>query len=111
MNLTNIADLCKELAAARSALQSLEADMRILDGVGSHQNLVTLSVNIGSAAKKKIDLVAIGGREVGWTSQQVRGAEMLMLGVKKWYSGEIDKAQGRVLQIEEKLRAEVGGAA
>ena len=110
MNLTNIAYLCKELAAARDALQSLEADMCVLDGVGDHQHSVTLSMNIGSVARK-IDVVAIGGREVGWTSQQVRGAEMLMLGIKKWYSGAIDKAQGRVLQLEEKLRAEVGGAA
>lgn len=98
---SDIRILLDEREKAIDALGILHDEMAKLR-LSGHQDDVSLGVSIGGRSRRIA--IATVTRESGYASAQVRGMEMLMLGIKKWYAGEIDVAKERIKNIENKLR-------
>jgi hypothetical protein len=88
-----------EKACDRLGILLYEAKFLKLSG---HQEGVTLHVSIGGKSRL-LSVVAVT-RESGYSSVQVRGMEMIMLGVKKWYADAIDRERANVKKIEAQMR-------
>lgn len=43
-------------------------------------------------------------RETNWNAKQVRGMEMIALGLIKWYDAEIDRQEAKIAEWKAKLR-------
>lgn len=104
--LRNLADRHDRAISHRDELVDEAASLTL----SGHQSETTLSVFTGKVKGRAIPISFVS-RQSSYSAAQVRGTEMIMLGIKKWYSAEIDKANESIRAIEEEMRAEVGGAA
>lgn len=102
MNTQEICQIAVEIDKADAALTQLLRESKLLN-LSGHQDGVALHVRIGNGGARSLT-IADNSRETGYISTQVRGMEMLMLGIKKWYAGEIDQAKDRKSRLEKRLQ-------
>lgn len=91
-----IAEEAKEL----DKLKSERAMLRC----GGDQNTVSLYCQ-----SRKLQIIDIS-RETNWSAKQVRGMEMIALGLIKWYDAEIDRQEAKVAEWKARLNYFAGGA-
>lgn len=109
MNTSTLRNLADKLDSAINYRDALVDEAALLT-LSGHQSEITLSVFTGRGKGRAIQLSRIS-RAHSYASVQVRGTEMIMLGVKKWYAAAIDEANESICAVERQMRAEVGGAA
>lgn len=102
MNTQEICQIATEIDKADAALDQLLRESKLLN-LSGHQSSVTLYVRMGNGNARSLT-IADNSRETGYISTQVRGMEMLMLGIKKWYAGEIDQAKDKKSRLEKQIR-------
>jgi len=101
-NTTDIRGLLDQYDKAVDALGILRDEAAKLR-LNGHQDDVQLSIHISGRKGRGLTL-ATSSRETNYASAQVRGMEMIMLGVKKWYAAEIERHQQHVKRLEERIR-------
>ena len=67
---------------------------------GNAQNTVAVS------CQGRAIWVVLADRDSGYMAQQVRGMEMILLGLKKYWAGLIDTAEMELASLREELRRE-----
>jgi hypothetical protein len=97
-----IEDLLKARFRAKERLELLTAEASRLR-LSGHQEDVRVHVQIGGRQSRPIEIAHID-RNHSYAAVQVRGMEMVMLGVKKWYAAAIDDAKERLANIETQIR-------
>lgn len=102
MNTINIRNLSDNLFKARERLEQVKSEAAILT-LSGHQRAVSISV-VSERGTRKLDVTELDDRY--YQVKQTRGMEMVLLGLKKWYAAEIDRAKDQVAAIEQKLRQE-----
>ena len=99
MNHLRINELSGRIEKAIAELEKLQAEAANIKCNG--QNTVAVS------CQGRAIWVVLADRDSGYMAQQVRGMEMILLGLKKYWAGLIDVAQQDLAALREELRKEV----
>lgn len=95
MSIEQLKKMCDQLAAARKLLAEHKSRLGLCDLRG-HQESISIRVgNIGS-----IDLTYM---DQCYMQRQIRGREMIMLGVKKVLGAMVDEQAARVAKLEQAI--------
>lgn len=106
MNTANVRIMCGQLDEARESLRKLKNEASGLH-LNASQTFVNITVS-SDRGSRRLSVTQMDERT--YMNVQTRGMEMVLLGIKKWYSAEIDRAAHLVTVLESRI-AEATGAA
>lgn len=106
MNTVEVKHMCGQLDEARANLKKLQNEAGGLQ-LKASQTFVSLTVSSDRGSRR---LAVTEMNERTYMNVQTRGMEMVLLGIKKWYSAEIDRAEHLVTVLESKIAKATGAA-
>lgn len=101
MDLNNLRTKIAELEEAESYLAKLKCELATLDCRGQME---TIKVTFGKIERnfKVVDVEFL--REGGKSMKEIRGREMIALGIKKIYGSAINATEKQIAEIKQELK-------